>query len=146
MSRYVIDTNVLVSAGLFDCSVPRQSFERVLRYGKVLISQPVINELQEVFRRSRFDKYASLNTRLKFIANILEISEMVEIKEVITICRDPKDDKFLELAINGSANFLITGDRDLLVLNPFREILNSNSNRFFAIILSRLRFTSKIKI
>ena len=38
------------------------------------------------------------------------------------ICRDAKDDKFLEVAVNGKADYLITGDRDLLVLHPFREI------------------------
>ncbi|MEA5489407.1 MULTISPECIES: putative toxin-antitoxin system toxin component, PIN family [Pseudanabaena] len=47
---------------------------------------------------------------------------MIEITESITICRDRKDDKFLELAINRKADYLITGDRDLLVLHPFRNI------------------------
>jgi predicted nucleic acid-binding protein len=59
---------------------------------------------------------------------------LIKISEKITICRDPKDDKFLELAVNGQANFIITGDEDLLVLNPFRNIeiitVNEFLNRF----------------
>ncbi len=58
------------------------------------------------------------------------MSELVEIKELITICRDPKDDKFLELAISGKADFIITGDQDLLILNPFRDIEIITANEF----------------
>ena len=47
---------------------------------------------------------------------------MVEIVDSIRICRDPKDDKILELAISGNADCIVTGDDDLLVLNPFREV------------------------
>ena len=49
-------------------------------------------------------------------------AELVEITERIAACRDPKDDKFLELAVNGHADVLITGDADLLALNPFRRV------------------------
>jgi predicted nucleic acid-binding protein len=58
------------------------------------------------------------------------MSELIEIKESITICRDSKDDKFLELAISGKADFIITGDQDLLVLNPFRNIEIIAANEF----------------
>ncbi len=49
-------------------------------------------------------------------------AELVTITERIAACRDPKDDKFLELAVNGCADLILTGDNDLLVLHPFREI------------------------
>ena len=48
--------------------------------------------------------------------------EMIEIITKINLCRDPKDNKFLELAIKGKADYLISGDQDLLILNPFQEI------------------------
>lgn len=48
--------------------------------------------------------------------------QIVEIEESIRICRDPKDDKFLEVAVNGQATSLMTGDQDLLILHPFRSI------------------------
>jgi uncharacterized protein len=53
---------------------------------------------------------------------VLAAAEMVAITERIVACRDPKDDKFLELAVNGHADLIVTGDADLLALNPFREI------------------------
>ena len=49
-------------------------------------------------------------------------AELVAIAERVTACRDSTDDKFLELAVNGRADLIVTGDRDLLVLNPFRGV------------------------
>lgn len=52
----------------------------------------------------------------------LKVAEMIETDETIAVCRDPKDDKLLELAVGGNADFLVTGDKDLLILNPFRGV------------------------
>ncbi len=49
-------------------------------------------------------------------------AELVTITERIAACRDPTDDKFLELAVNGYADLIVSGDGDLLALNPFRDI------------------------
>lgn len=49
-------------------------------------------------------------------------AELVAIAEPVVACRDPTDDKFLELAVNGHADLIVSGDADLLVLNPFRGI------------------------
>jgi putative PIN family toxin of toxin-antitoxin system len=59
---------------------------------------------------------------MRFLVGFLKVAEMVEINETTAICRDPKDDKLLELAISGNAGFLVTGDKDLLVLNPFQHV------------------------
>jgi predicted nucleic acid-binding protein len=59
---------------------------------------------------------------LDWLHELMEAAEPVEITERMAACRDPKDDKFLELAINGHADVLITGDSDLLALSPFRGI------------------------
>jgi predicted nucleic acid-binding protein len=56
------------------------------------------------------------------LAALVQRAEQVEVKEVVTACRDPQDNKFLELALSGKANHVITGDADLLALNPFRGI------------------------
>jgi len=53
---------------------------------------------------------------------LMAIAELVPIIERIAACRDPTDDKFLELAVNGRADLIVTGDADLLTLNPFRSI------------------------
>lgn len=64
----------------------------------------------------------STDVRAEFIARLAETSEQVNIIEKITACRDPKDDQFLDVAINGKADLLITGDQDLLVLGSFRDV------------------------
>ena len=77
--------------------------------------------------------------KVTLIALITAYKEMVEwipIIERVEECRDPKDDKFLELAINGNAEYLITGDKDLLVLDPFRETHILSAKDFIAKILA----------
>lgn len=120
--RGVFDNNVLISAALLSDSVPRRAFDKLLNSGKVLISVSVMLELAEVLSRAKFDKYITQDERMRFMVNFLKVAEMIEITETITICRDSKDDKLLELAVSGKADFLVTGDNDLLVLNPFRKI------------------------
>jgi uncharacterized protein len=56
------------------------------------------------------------------LAELMAMAELVPITERIAACRDPKDDKFLELAVNGRADVIVSGDADLLVLNPFRGV------------------------
>ncbi len=55
---------------------------------------------------------------------------MVEIVEKVRVCRDPKDDKILDLAINGQATYIVSGDKDLLVLNPFRGVKIVSAEEF----------------
>jgi len=119
--RGVFDNNALVSAVLLS-GVPRRAFDKLLNNGTVLVSVPVLLELADVLNREKFDKYVTHDERMRFMVSFLKVAEMIEISETITVCRDPKDDKLLELAISGSASFLVTGDKDLLVLNPFRGV------------------------
>ena len=118
----VFDTNVVVSALLFDRSVPGQAFHPVLEDGVVLASQATLVELNEVLARKKFDSYLTRDEREQFLARLVRQATVIAITEQIRECRDPKDDKFLELAVNGSASHLVTGDQDLLVLHPFRDI------------------------
>lgn len=119
--RGVFDNNVLVSAALLG-GVPRKAFDKLLDNGIVLVSIPVLLELADVLNRPKFDKYVTHDERMRFMVSFLKVAEMVSVSELVTICRDPKDDKLLELAIGGAADFLVTGDKDLLVLNPFRGV------------------------
>lgn len=120
--RVVLDTNVLVSALLLPRSVPRQAFDYVQDRGRALISEATVDELNEVLRRSRFEKYLAEAQRLEFLATLIREAELVSVTEVVTACRDPKDNKFLELAVSAKATYLVSGDRDLLALHPFRGI------------------------
>jgi putative PIN family toxin of toxin-antitoxin system len=120
--RIVVDTGVAISAALLPRSVPRQAVDAALLHGRLLISEATTLELDDVFRRPKFDKYVRQETRLEFLAALVRDAELVEITETIKACRDPKDDKFLELAVNGKATHIISGDADLLTLHPFRGI------------------------
>lgn len=121
-NQFVFDTNVIVSALMFPRSLPRQVFNFAYATGKILVSSATIRELEEILSRQKFEKYFSAEDRIQFIFKFFADAEIIEIRETISACRDPKDDKFLEVAVNGRADYLITGDRDLLVLHPFRNI------------------------
>ena len=122
MIRAVFDTSVIVSAVLLPHSVPRRAFDRAQDEGKVLISEATVDELNEVLRRQHFERYVKEVQRLEFLAVLIGKAEWVQVTEVVLECRDPKDNKFLELAVSGRATHLISGDNDLLVLHPFRGI------------------------
>ncbi|MEI6328157.1 MAG: putative toxin-antitoxin system toxin component, PIN family [Pseudanabaena sp. ELA645] len=120
--KIVLDSNVILSAALFKQSTPRQALDKAAVSGQILMSSEILGELQDIFNRPKFDKYSSKQVRNEFLNDFLTVVENVEIVQKITICRDRKDDKFLELAVNGKADYIITGDQDLLVLNPFQDI------------------------
>jgi putative PIN family toxin of toxin-antitoxin system len=131
--RFVIDTNILVSAVLIKSSVPDVALKKAKNLGTMLFSEATFQELQEILNRSKFDKYISLIIRTQFLAKLKLESEAVEIVEIIKECRDPKDDKFLEVAINGNATHIITGDKDLLELHPFRGVDIVTATQFLEI-------------
>jgi len=120
--RCVLDTNVLVSALLVPGSKPRQSLDRAFRDGKVLLSLATLAELYDVLRRKHFRRYIDEEDVRSFIVALARDSEWIDVNIQINACRDPKDNKFLEVAVSGQATQLITGDADLLVLNPFQGI------------------------
>jgi len=120
--RFVFDTNVLVSALLFAETKPAQAFFAALRHGLILTSLAALHELNDVLHRKKFDKYLTIEEREVFLEQYTQTAASIEIAETIQVCRDPKDDKFLEIAVNGTATYVITGDPDLLILHRFRGI------------------------
>ena len=121
MDRLVIDTNVLVSAAMLASSVPGRVVDRALDRSILLFSESTMNELKEVLSRSKFDRYVS-RERAIFLAQLESISEPIPTIQLVRECRDPKDDKFLEVALNGRADAIVTGDKDLLGMRPWRGI------------------------
>lgn len=128
--RCVFDTNTVVSGLLFEQSKPGRALLRAIKHGEILLSQSTLEELAEVFLRSKFDRYVTASDREEFLEAFVDRATWVEPTEEIRICRDPKDDKFLELAIGGNADFPISGDGDLLSLHPFRSISIMTSAEF----------------
>lgn len=118
----VVDTNVLISRLLAPDSAPARAVSHAVRHGRLLASNATLEELAEVLGRGKFDCYLSLDERQQFMRLLTRIVEMPPITHRFNDCRDPSDNKFLDLAVSGAAHAIVTGDRDLLDLHPFREI------------------------
>lgn len=129
--RLVLDTNVLVSAILSPVSISAKILNWGEDNGVILYSTATLTEVLSVLGRSKFSKYIDpadidgLSIRIKTAWLFVEILNQVQ------LCRDPKDDKFIDLALNGDASHLITGDSDLLVLNPIENTSVLNPRTFW---------------
>jgi uncharacterized protein len=130
--HFVLDTGVIVSAVLLPRSVPRQAVDLAFARGIVLASAETIDELDEVLRRPQFNRYLREEERLLFLAAFIRDATVVDVTERVTECRDPKDNKFLELAVSGNAASIVSGDDDLLVLNPFRGVAILTPHEFIS--------------
>lgn len=133
--RAVVDTNVLVSAVI----LPTRRVGAIILYLEIGVFTPLyclemLEELAKVLARPRIrEKY---NISPDYIRNILDIillrGQLVEPIERVAVCRDPKDDIFLSIALAGSADVLVSGDEDLLALHPFRGIPIVRPSTFLA--------------
>lgn len=120
--RVVLDTNILVSTALRPRGKPGRCLDAATKTGKALLSQETAEEFAEVLLRDKFERFATVQEREGFLRALIEKAEEVEVTETIEACWDPKDDKFLEAAVSGAADYLVSGDENLLVLHPFRGI------------------------
>ncbi|WP_330203426.1 putative toxin-antitoxin system toxin component, PIN family [Cyanobacterium sp. Dongsha4] len=132
--RLVVDTNVLVSAILSPYSIPA----KVLNWGEdngiILYSTDTLAELLSVLARSKFAQYIQPDDIEGLSLRIKATWFYVPILKRVNLCRDTKDDKFIELALNGNASHLITGDTDLLILHPIQNIPVINPRTFWDFI------------
>jgi len=123
--RVVVDTGVLVSA-LIRPAGPVGQVLRALRNGHftIVYSTDIILEIVEVLGRPKIRaKYHIQPENVTALINLIRLrGELVIPKQVVTACRDPKDNKFLEAALAGEVKIVTTGDDDLLVLHPFEGI------------------------
>lgn len=127
---FVFDTNTLISAVFNENSPPALALKRARTIGTLLVSDEIIAEYLMVFAREKFNRWLSLEIRIAFIENVISNALPIQIVENIQECRDAKDDKYLSLAASAQADAIITGDNDLLVMNPFRQIPILNASDF----------------
>jgi len=120
--RLILDTNVIISGVLFKGEAIRSLLIYVLNEYQVVFSQTTWDELASVFQRDAFEKMMPLGARLRVLAELASKVEVVESTSIVTDCRDPKDNKFLSLAIDANAIAIVTGDKDLKVLHPYKGI------------------------
>lgn len=120
--RLVLDTNVFISGLIWPPSVPGRVLDYALIHCRLLASVAMLDELVATLLADKFDDYVSRTDREAALERLLPLMEIVEVVSIVRACRDPRDDKFLEAAVNGRADTLVTGDRDLLVLHPFADV------------------------
>jgi len=120
--RIVLDTNAFVSRLLIPGSIPAQAVRKAVDEGEILMSESTLFELADVLGRKKFDTYVSIQDREEFLRMLGRIVEMVSVLHAVHDCRDVKDNQILEVAVNGQAQVIVTGDEDLRVLHPFRDI------------------------
>jgi uncharacterized protein len=121
-SIIVLDTNLLISAALFTNSVSRSALDKA-RFNYILATSiPCFDELKDVIFRPKFKKYINTDEAISFLEFYKNNAHFFEITHSVTDCRDPKDNKFLDLALSASANLIVSGDGDLLDLSPYRSI------------------------
>jgi uncharacterized protein len=119
--RVILDTNVLLSRLLLPDSITARAVRRLLDRAQPIVSEETLRELAETLSRSKFDPYVSRSDRQRFFELFARVAEWVPVTTTIRRCRDPKDDKFLELAVDGNVDWIVTGDKDLLELSPFQS-------------------------
>jgi putative PIN family toxin of toxin-antitoxin system len=132
LKRIVVDTNVMVSRPLAGDSVPGRAAEKAIHHATLLVSQATMSELADILAQAKFDRYVTIEQRLQFIRLIAHTARFVPIVHAVRECRDPKDDKFLELALDGRADLIITGDAGLLGMHPWREIAILSSSDYLS--------------
>ena len=122
----IFDTNILVSAALLSGSRADLCVRNVLaRQLPLVFSTATYEELADVLMRAKLDRYVSRRSRESLLRTWRKAAVMfpeASLREQVRDCRDPGDDKFLELALASGALAIVTGDADLLVLDPWRGI------------------------
>jgi uncharacterized protein len=120
--RVVIDTNVLISSLFLAASTPAQAVDKAVTKAQLVATMETLRELIEKLHAQKFDRYVRRERRDALLERVASLVEIIDVLQSIRASRDPKDDKFLEAAVNGRADAIVTGDKDLLDLNPFRGI------------------------
>lgn len=131
--RVVIDTNAWISRLLLADSVAARAVDKAMARFEVVVSEASVEELADVLSRKKFDRYVSLQDREEFLRRLLQVTTMVPVLSEITDCRDPKDNRFLALALDSQSDCIVSGDDDLLALNPWRGIEIVSPSAFLAI-------------
>jgi putative PIN family toxin of toxin-antitoxin system len=128
--KIVIDTNIFVSAFLGSKNARLVVKEAINGDFSLVMSKEQLREIKEVLYRPKFSKYIT-PAEVDELISLLSMKAIVPvIYEKINDCRDLKDNMILEEAVYGNAQYIITGDNDLLVLNPYKWIKIINLKDF----------------
>jgi len=120
--RVILDTNVIISGIMFKGDAIRRLLLFALNEYQLIFSQTTWDELASVLQRDAFEKHMPLGARLRVLAQLAGQVQVVDSTSIVTDCRDPKDNKFLALALDANVITIVTGDNDLKVLHPYKCI------------------------
>jgi putative PIN family toxin of toxin-antitoxin system len=120
VSRIILDTNLWIS---FLISKDFSKLDEIIFQKKAVLvfSKELLDEFLEVTKRPKFRRFFSKTAVENILETIDEYADFVIVKSTTTICRDPKDNFLLSLAKDGKADFLLTGDNDLLTIGKFEK-------------------------
>lgn len=118
----VFDVSSLVGAAIRRDGVPELALRRALRIDQIAVSEAVIAELLDVFARPRLQRFLDPELRDEVLSELHASGLFFVPSERVTDCRDPKDNKYLELAFAAAAATIASSDDDLLVLHPWRGV------------------------
>ncbi|MFZ2783798.1 MAG: putative toxin-antitoxin system toxin component, PIN family [Sediminibacterium sp.] len=129
VSRIIIDTNLWVS---FLITKDFTKLDEIIfsKQGILVFSQELLDEFIEVARRPKFRRFFSDSDIEEILETIEEYADFVKVQTPVKVCRDPKDNFLLSLAVDGNADILLTGDKDLLDLTKFGETTISTISDF----------------
>ena len=131
-SRVVFDTNALISALIVPSSVPAKALDLAVEHFEIIVSKATWQEFEQKIKKTSLERYfRNSQDRDAAIHAINRVVTHVAVRSVVTDCRDPKDNLFLELALDGKAETIISGDKDLLVLNPWRGVCIQSPGDFY---------------
>ncbi len=119
----VIDTNLWVSMALGSKTVIRQ-MQQVIEAPHVIIftSAEQLEELTDTLAKPKLQKYLTQNRTQQLLELIWQKAQLIHVHTQMKICRDPKDDFLIQLAMDAQAHCIVSGDADLLVLNPVGDL------------------------
>ena len=130
--RVVFDTNALISALIVPSSVPAKALDLAVEHFEIIVSKATWQELEQKIKKTSLERYfRNTQDRDAAVHAINRVVTHVAVRSVVTDCRDPKDNPFLELALDGKADAIISGDRDLLILNPWRDVCIQSPGDFY---------------
>jgi len=135
-AKIIIDTNIWISF-LIGKSLKRLQHYIDSQSVKIIICDEQVQELLEVFETPKIQKYFSRDQVMGFFELLDESSEKVDLKTKVDLCRDKKDNYLISLAIDSKADFLITGDKDLLVLKKVENTSMIKFNEFEKLMTQR---------
>ena len=134
VERIVIDTSILISAALSGAGKPALVVDHAVLQCELLFSQATFDELATRLVRPKFDRYIAQADRQVYLDKIRAAATWITITGALVACRDPDDDKIVETAVVGQADCVVTGDKDLLTLHPYRGVAILTAAEFLQLL------------